>query len=184
MRSLSRSTASASGMLNFTACLADVEIDLARRAADVAEIGVGHFAGAVHDAAHDGDLHALEMRGRGFDFRGRGLEIEERAAAARAGHVVGLENARRRRPAGCCRRGAAPGPGASSPCTRTASPMPSQSSAPMFVRGGEQRLEKVRLRVRRRRERVLEQDGMPRVEPRGEQAEGGDDGQIEAVARR
>ena len=50
------------GNVEFHRGLADVEIHLAGRAADVAEIGVGHFAGAVHDAAHDGDLHALEMR--------------------------------------------------------------------------------------------------------------------------
>src|SRR6478609_9632678 len=61
--------------------LADVEIDLPRGAADVAEIGVRHFAGAVHDAAHDRDLHAFEMHGGGFDARRRFLEIEERATA-------------------------------------------------------------------------------------------------------
>ena len=67
MRSTRRSTASASGMLNLIGGLADVEVDLAGRAADVAEVRVGHFARAVHDAAHDGDLHALEMLGARFD---------------------------------------------------------------------------------------------------------------------
>ena len=82
------------GDVEFHRRFADVEIHLARRAADVAEIGVGHFARAVHDAAHDGDLHAFEMRGGGFDSRGRGLQIEKRASAAWAGHIIGLENPR------------------------------------------------------------------------------------------
>ena len=73
--------------------LADVEVDLAGRAAHVAEVRVRHLAGAVHDAAHDGDLHAFEVLGAGLDARGDGLEVEERAPAARAGHVVGLEAA-------------------------------------------------------------------------------------------
>ena len=70
--------------------LADVEVDFARGAADVAEIGVGHFAGAVYDAAHDGELHALEMAGLRADALGGGLEIEKRAAAARAGDELGF----------------------------------------------------------------------------------------------
>ena len=96
MKSWSRSTASASGILYFTACFADVEIDLAGRAADVTEIGVGHFTGAVHDATHDGDLHALEMRSGGPDPRGGGLQVEQRAAATRARHVFRLEDPRAR----------------------------------------------------------------------------------------
>src|SRR4051812_12047036 len=59
--------------------LADVEIDLPRGATDVAEIGVGHLAGAVYDAAHDGELHALEVTGLGADALGGRLQIEERA---------------------------------------------------------------------------------------------------------
>ena len=47
------------GNIEFHGGLADVEIHLAGRAADVAEIGVGHFARAVHDASHDRNLHAL-----------------------------------------------------------------------------------------------------------------------------
>ena len=75
------------------ACLADVKVDLARRAAHVAEIRVRHFAGAVHDAAHDGDLHALEMLRARLDARGDGLQIEQRPPAARARDVIGLEAA-------------------------------------------------------------------------------------------
>jgi len=37
-------------MFEFDRLFADVKIDLAGRAADIPEIGVGHFAGAVHDA--------------------------------------------------------------------------------------------------------------------------------------
>jgi hypothetical protein len=72
----------------------DVEVDFAGGAADVAEVGVGHLAGAVHDAAHDGDFHALEVAGLGADALGGGLQIEEGAAAARAGDEFGLRDAR------------------------------------------------------------------------------------------
>ena len=77
--------------------LADVQIHLARRAADIPEIGVRHFARAIHDATHDRDLHAFEMRSCLFDSSSRCLEIEQGAAAGRAGDVIGFENAR----AGC-----------------------------------------------------------------------------------
>ena len=40
-------------------CLADVEVDLVRRTADITEIGIGHFAGPIDDAAHDGDADTL-----------------------------------------------------------------------------------------------------------------------------
>src|SRR6478736_2143992 len=69
-----------------------VEVDLARRAADVAEVRVGHLARAVHDAAHDGDLYALEVAGLRADaLRGR-LQVEQRATAARAGDELGLRD--------------------------------------------------------------------------------------------
>ena len=45
------------------ALFAYVEIDLRGRAADVAEVGVGHFTGAVDDAAHDRDRHTFEVIG-------------------------------------------------------------------------------------------------------------------------
>src|SRR5216683_90847 len=41
----------------FDDLFAHVQVDVAWRAADVAEVGVGHLARAVDDAAHDGDLH-------------------------------------------------------------------------------------------------------------------------------
>ncbi len=53
--------------------LADVEIDFVGGAADVAEIGVGHFAGAVDDAAHDGDFDAFQVLGALLDAGGDGL---------------------------------------------------------------------------------------------------------------
>ena len=61
--------------------LSDVEVDLARRAADVAEIRIRHLARAIHDAAHDRNLHTLEMLRAGFNAAGDGLEVEEGAAA-------------------------------------------------------------------------------------------------------
>ena len=84
-------------MLNLIGGFADVEIDFAGRAADVAKIRVGHFAGAVDDAAHDGDFHAFEMLRARFDARGDGLQIEQRAPADWAGDVIGLETAATRR---------------------------------------------------------------------------------------
>src|SRR5271169_4952569 len=81
------------GDVEFDGGFADVEVDLAGRAADVAEVGIGHFAGAVDDATHDGDLDALEVVGRFADFRRGGLEIEERAATGGTRDVVGLEDA-------------------------------------------------------------------------------------------
>ena len=63
------------------------------RAADVAEIRVGHLARAVDDAAHDGDLDALQVPGLRADALRRRLEVEERPAAARAGDELGLGDA-------------------------------------------------------------------------------------------
>jgi len=78
-------------------CFADVEIHFAGPAADVAKIRIGHFAGTVHDASHDGDLYAIQVRGGCFDFRRCGLQIEQRPSAGRARDVISLEDAR----AGC-----------------------------------------------------------------------------------
>src|SRR5256884_1736862 len=81
------------GDVEFYRRLADVEIDLAGRAADVTEIRVGHFSGSIHNATHDGDLHALEMLRPFFDARGDGLEIEQRSTARWTGDVIGFETA-------------------------------------------------------------------------------------------
>ena len=75
------------------ALLADVEVYLAGGAADVAEVGVGHFAGPVDDAAHDGDFDAFEVSGLGADALGGALEVEEGAAAAGAGDEFGFGDA-------------------------------------------------------------------------------------------
>ena len=85
------------GNVEFHCGLADVEIHFAGRAADVAEIRIGHFAGTVHDASHDRDLYAFQVQGGCFNFRCRGLQIEQRPSAGRAGDIISLENAR----AGC-----------------------------------------------------------------------------------
>ena len=45
------------GDVEFHGRFADVKIHFARCAADVAKIRIGHFAGTVHDASHDRDLH-------------------------------------------------------------------------------------------------------------------------------
>ena len=71
----------------------DVEVDLARRTTNVAEIGIGHFTRAVHDASHNGDLHAFEVLGAGLNAGGHFLQVKQRAAAAWAGDEVGFERA-------------------------------------------------------------------------------------------
>ena len=68
---------------------------------------------------------------RCLDAGGDGLQIEQRAAAGRAGHIIGLEGRGSRRPAECCRPAAGSGPRPASPRTRMASPMPSASKEPM-----------------------------------------------------
>ena len=77
----------------FDAGFADVEIDLSRGAADVAEVGVGHLARAVDDTAHDRDLDAFEMAGLRFDALGRALQIKERATAGGTRDVFGFRDA-------------------------------------------------------------------------------------------
>ena len=81
------------GDVEFHGGFADVEVDFIRCAADVAEVGVSHFAWAVDDAAHHGDAHAFEVAGGGADFLGGVLKVEKRPAAARAGDVICLKNA-------------------------------------------------------------------------------------------
>src|ERR1017187_8588966 len=78
------------GYVELHGCLADVEVDLARRAADIAEVRVRHFARAVHNAAHNRNLDALEMFGACLDAAGDGLQVEKRAAARGASYVIGL----------------------------------------------------------------------------------------------
>src|SRR6516165_9020730 len=80
------------GNIKFHRGLADVEIHFSRRAADVAEIRVGHFAGTVHNATHDGDLYTFQMQGGRFDFRCGGLQIEKSPSAGWAGYIISLEN--------------------------------------------------------------------------------------------
>src|SRR5262245_30929640 len=76
--------------------LPDEERDLVRAPADVAEVGVGHLAGSVHDAPHDGDLETLEVRGPLLDAARRLLEIEQSAPARRAGDELRLRGAHAR----------------------------------------------------------------------------------------
>ena len=169
------------GNIEFHRRLADVEIHLARRAADVAEIGVRHFARAVHDAAHDRDLHALEMQRGGFDRGGGGLQIEERPAAGRASDVVGLENPVPA-PAEYCRRGAAPVP---------ALPRPARESHRQSRRKAASRCSSPQSatcagnphsRFPAFRKHVFEQDRMPRLELCREQTKRRDHGQIDIIS--
>ena len=154
--------------------LAHVEVHFSRCSADVAEVGVRHFAGAIYDATHDGDLHAFEMIGARLDARGDGLEIEKGAPTGRAGDVVSLENAR---PGGLqdivgqahrlSRRGFALHE------DRVADAVAEQCAD--VRRGGEECGKKIGLRSGGRCERVLEENWMPLVDAGGEQAEGGNE---------
>ena len=177
-------------MLNFTGDLADVEIHLAGRTADIAEIRVSHLARSVDDTTHDGDLDALEMGGGRLDAGRRALKVEECPSAARAGDIVGLEDS--------CPGGLKnivgepqrlPGPEGSviaapcsimSPCTRTASPMPSQSNAPIFVAAVSKMERKSEICVGRKR--ILQENRMPRFESAGQHPEGRDHRKIDAIS--
>lgn len=76
--------------VEFDALFADVEVDFSGGAADVTEVGIGHFAWAVDDAAHDGDGDAFEVAGFFADGLGGCFEVEEGAAAAGAGDEFGF----------------------------------------------------------------------------------------------
>jgi len=60
------------GHIAFHDFFAFVQGNFSRSTSHIAEIGIGHFARAVDDAAHDGDLHAFQVMcgcadaGRGF----------------------------------------------------------------------------------------------------------------------
>ena len=49
------------GNIEFHCGFADVEIYFAGSAADVAKIRVCHFTRAIHNAAHDGNFHTLQV---------------------------------------------------------------------------------------------------------------------------
>ena len=76
------------GYVALHALLAAVEADLAGAGAHVAVVGVGHLAGAVDDAAHDGYLEALHLAGGRLDARYGGAQVVEGAPAARATDIL------------------------------------------------------------------------------------------------
>jgi len=65
------------------ALFAEVEIYPAGRPPNIAEVRVGHLAGPVYDAAHDGYLDSLEVPCPQADPLRRRLQVEKRAAATR-----------------------------------------------------------------------------------------------------
>ena len=71
----------------------NVEIDFSGSSADVAEVCIGHFTRAVYDAAHDGDLHALEVSGLAANTLGGRLQVEQGPTTGRAGHKLRLGDA-------------------------------------------------------------------------------------------
>ena len=59
-------------------CPVFVEVDFALSGANVAIVGVGHFAGAIYDAPHDGYFQSFQMRSCGF-YAGDGcLQVVKR----------------------------------------------------------------------------------------------------------
>src|SRR4051812_11799365 len=79
------------GDIEFDRRLADVEIDFSGRSADVPEICIGHLTGPVHNATHDGNLHALEMLRPRLNSSGNGLKVKQSAPATGTGYIIGLE---------------------------------------------------------------------------------------------
>lgn len=167
------------GDVEFHGGFADVEVDLSGSAADVAEIGVGHFTGTVDDAAHDSDAHALEVSGRCADFLGGGLEIEKGAAAGRAGDVIGFEDA------GAC--GLQDVVGEAKGLTRGSFSAHEDCIADAIAKegtdvlgGGEEGFEEIGF-AGGRVQGVLEEDGVAWICLESEHAEGMDGGERDAV---
>ena len=79
--------------IEFHRLFAYVEVDLAWRAPYIAEIGIGHFTRAIHDASHHRDTDALQVAGSLANLLCGDLQVEECAATTRAGYIVGLEDA-------------------------------------------------------------------------------------------
>ena len=59
----------------------DVQVDFVRPSTHITEIGVGHFTGAIDEAAHNRNFDTLQMPGVGFDVRGGGLKVKKGAAS-------------------------------------------------------------------------------------------------------
>lgn len=70
--------------------LANIQVDEAWAASDVAEVSVGHLSWAIDDAAHDGDGDAWQVASAHPDLLSDLLEVEEGAPAAGAGHILCL----------------------------------------------------------------------------------------------
>ena len=92
-----RSSASSCGMLRATTVRPFVERDAAGCGTHVPVVGIGHLARAVDDASHDADLEVREVRRARLDV-GEGLfDVVKRAAATRAGDVLGVREPHARR---------------------------------------------------------------------------------------
>ena len=61
--------------------LAAVQGDAVRAGTNVAIVSIGHFAGTVHDAAHDADLDTLQVVCLGSDQRCGLLKVKQGSAA-------------------------------------------------------------------------------------------------------
>ena len=80
--------------IEFHRGLTNVKVHLARRATNISEIRIRHFARAIHNTTHDRNLHPFEMRRRRFDPRRRGLKIEQGSATRGTRDVIRLKNPR------------------------------------------------------------------------------------------
>ena len=71
--------------------LADIKIDFSWRPTDITKISICHFAGAIDDTTHDGNLDARQMPGALLDPCGDRLQVEEGSPTGRTGHIIGFE---------------------------------------------------------------------------------------------
>jgi len=73
--------------------LASVQVNRAGAGAYVPIVGVGHFAWAVDDAAHNGDFEAFEVACTSPDAGRDFFQVEEGASTRRASDVIRAHNA-------------------------------------------------------------------------------------------
>ena len=74
--------------------LAAVERNLSTCSTHIAIIGIGHFAGAVNNTAHDTNLQALEVSCSSLYARQGSLQVIHCTATTGTGNILGLAYAR------------------------------------------------------------------------------------------
>src|SRR5690606_735527 len=72
---------------------ATVQGDFVRPGTDIAIIGIGHFSGAIDNAAHDPDFESLEVVGRVAEELSGFLQVKEGTSTAWTGDILCFGNA-------------------------------------------------------------------------------------------